>query len=328
MSHVQTVQIKDVLQKTTLFFKDKGFTSARLDTELLIADALKWERVKLYLNYEYPLSPEELANCREAVRRRATGEPVAYILGRKDFYNHSFVVNSAVLIPRPETEQIVEDSASWLRANADIHNVRLLDLGTGSGCIGLSLLAELAAISTKAAVDANTDVPINPVPLQSRLLGVDISESAVEVAKLNAANLNLSESAKFLCRDVQLLRADEVLNVLGGRADVVVANPPYISPTDPAVENDVRRFEPALALFSDADGLSHIRLWAKQAGDLLRPGGFVMFEIGHEQGAAALEIFSILGFYEDVRIVKDLSGRDRFIRATHKTSVEGDTFHG
>ncbi len=290
------MQLKDILQKTTQFLRDKGSPSARLDTEMLIASALKWDRIKLYLNYEYPLNEQELGIAREFVRRRASGEPVAYILGTKDFHNHSFKVNRAVLIPRPETESIVEaaiDFSNEASEQAD-SSTRVVDLGTGSGCIGLSVIA---------------GVP------DAQLLGVDVSPLAIEVAKENAERLEVAERAHFLTANAGSITRTQVEETLGGAADMVLANPPYIDQLDPAVETNVKLFEPQEALFSPDHGLAHIRDWARVAGEIARDGALVMFEIGHEQGEAARGIFWTSGRFQDVEIVKDLSGRERFIRA-------------
>ena len=290
------VVVKDVIQKTTQFFRDKGFESPRLDTELLIASALQWERMKIYLNYEYPLSETELTQCRELVRRRATGEPVAYILGRKDFFGHTFKVSSSVLIPRPDTETLVEKAIEWVGQNPTAH--RIVDIGTGSGCIGLSLLAALP---------------------ETKLLAVDVSPAALEVAKENASSLQLQERVTFLERDAANLSADVVQGALGELADLVVANPPYISPSDPEVQPNVKKFEPNLALFSEGDGLQHISDWCAVAAQLVRPGGFVIFEIGHLQGSSAREIFSKNGNYDNIEIVRDLSGQERCVRAVRRS---------
>lgn len=286
--------VKDVLQKATQFFRDKGIETARLDAELLIASALQWERMKIYLNYEYPLSEAEIALCRDHVRRRAGGEPVAYILGHRGFYNHDFKVTPAVLIPRPETEQIVEETVAWMRAN-DARSI--VDFGTGSGCLGLSLLAEIP---------------------ESRLVTIDISPEALAVAKENAQSMELSERVVFIEGDVAEVKSAEICDALTTQADVVVANPPYIAENDPDVEASVRRFEPATALFAADDGLNCIRSWSRKAGEVLRTGGWVMFEIGHQQGQAAQALFIETEQFEDVNIVKDLSGRQRFIRARRR----------
>ena len=288
------MRIKDVLQKTTQFFREKGIETARLDTELLLATALNWERVKLYLNYEYPLSPEELNACRDLVRRRAQGEPIAYILGKKDFFRHSFTVSPAVLIPRPETEILVEEALAWLNSQRAESGSRIIDFGTGSGCIGLSLLAEVE---------------------DAKLVAIDKSPDAIDVAALNAEDLGVAARVTLVATDVADLRADHVAKVLQGMADLIVANPPYIAADDSRVEANVRKFEPEMALFSGADGLGHIRVWTAKAAELVRVGGLVIFEIGSEQGRVASEIFAATGRFDHIEVLKDLAGHDRFVRA-------------
>jgi release factor glutamine methyltransferase len=279
--------LKEVLQKTTTFFTEKGFSSPRLDAELLLSHALNWERIKLYTHYDYPMSEKELSTSRELVKRRATGEPIAYILGARDFYKAKFIVAPGVLIPRPETELLVEETVAWIKKN-ELEIPRIIDLGTGSGCIGLSILH---------------DVP------RASLLAVDISETALAIAKKNAEAQGFTD-AQFLISNVEDLDP-----LLSNFMDVVVANPPYISPDDPEIEPNVKKFEPAEALFSSGAGLDHIRSWAKKAGELLRPGGFVMFEIGCDQGPAARDIFSNLKCFDRIEVIKDLSKLDRFVRA-------------
>lgn len=289
------MQIKEILQKTTDFFRNKGFDSPRLETELLISSALRWERMRLYLNHEYPLTEEELNACREFVKRRATGEPVAYIVGHKGFYKHSFKVTPAVLIPRPETESLVEEALTWAKKNCA--QARVVDLGTGSGCVGISVLAELP---------------------DAKLLAVDISDAALAIAQTNAEEIGVNDRSTYLNKDAAMLDASVVKSTLGELADIVLANPPYIAQDDPDVQDSVRKFEPGVALFSDENGFSHIRAWARTAARIARPGAFIMFEIGHEQGARAKEIFAATTDYENVQIVKDLAGLERFIRATRK----------
>ena len=285
------MQLKEIIQKTAEFFKNKGIESGRLDAELLIGSVLKLTRVELYLKFDYPLKESELDACRELVKRRAAGEPVAYILGRRDFFKSTFIVSKDVLVPRPETEELVEEALQFAKA----HEVtRIIDLGTGSGCIGLSLIKDLST---------------------ARLLAVDISEPALHIARQNAASLQVQERATFVQTDAGELSFEVTEQLLGGLADVIVANPPYISNNDTNVAPNVRAHEPALALFAENDGLREIERWANVAGRVARAGALVMFEIGAEQGQKAREIFSNTGKFERIEIVKDLSGRDRFVRS-------------
>jgi len=290
----QITRLNEVLQKTIKFFKDKGLPSARLDAELVLAHALGWERIQLYTQFEYPLTEPELERCRELVRRRASGEPVAYILGYRDFYKSRFFVEPGVLIPRPETEGILE----LVPNDPDLRTI--VDLGCGSGCIGLSLLLERP---------------------HAKLLGVDVSPIAISVSKRNAERLGLTERSQFLeCRAQDLDHQKIFSSFSSSTVDVVVANPPYIDRDDPQVDLHVRQFEPSLALFSENSGLEQIESWSQIAAQILRPGGVVVFEIGADQGQAALDIFSRIKNFERMNLSQDLSGRDRFVRAQVKAA--------
>lgn len=288
--------VQEIVKKTSQFLNEKGFESARLESELLIAEALNWERLQVFLKHDYPLSPEELARCREYVRRRALGEPTAYITGKKAFYKETFVVNSSTLIPRPETEELVEHAIveiDRMRA-AGIHQVKVCDLGTGSGCIGLSIQKEkLAGVS---------------------VVLVDVSQEALQTAKLNAENLNVSDLCQLIHADVET-ESDRIGT--SGSFDIVVANPPYIDPDDQRVEANVRKFEPGLALFSGhagEGGLKSLQIWSSVAYNLLKSGGLWLFEMGDQQAEAMCTHLQTIGF-ADVKVIKDLSGKQRMISA-------------
>ena len=295
--------VKDVLQKTTQFFRDKGISTARLDTEILLAKALNWERMKLYLNYEYPLNEAELTACRDLVRRRATGEPVAYITGQREFYNHSFAVYPGILIPRPETETIVETVIKW----ASGQGIKIVDLGSGSGCIGLSILAEIST---------------------AQLFAVDVSATAVKATKLNAETLDVVDRVIIAHKSAEAVTSADVVAAFGSLADAVLANPPYIAEDDSDVEPNVKKFEPFEALFSPDGGLSHIESWSLTASQCVRPGGLVMFEIGHRQGPQVLRQFSSITDFENVQLVKDLAGTDRFVKCFRRANISSEVSHG
>ncbi len=277
----------EILQKTTQFFRDKKIDSARLDAELLIADALKLKRIDLYIKFEYPLTEGEIQICRDFVRRRAQLEPVAYILGKKDFYNESFIVKSGVLIPRPETEGIVEEVLRWQKER-NLSEPAIVDLGSGSGCIGLSVLKELSG--------------------KGSLLGLDTSAIAVEVANENATRLKLTNC------EFKNLRVQEH-NFEDHKFDIVVANPPYIAKNDPDVQPSVKSFEPHTALFAEDEGYQEISEWAIVTAGILKPGGLAAFEIGATQAEKTKKIFSDTGQFALIRSAKDLAGLDRYIFA-------------
>ena len=280
--------VRDIVRKTTDFFTEKGIGSARLDSELLIASALGWERLQVFLKFDYPLTEDELEKCRELVRRRTKGEPVAYILGEKGFYNHSFKVGPAVLIPRPETEMLVDAAIAH-------EGRRILDLGCGSGCIGLSILREW--------VDGGRE--------NVSLDLVDLSEEAMTITHENAERLGVIDRCAFHVGDAGEVQLEPAA------FDVVVANPPYIDPTDPKVEPAVKAFEPSSALFAGGPGdggLLEISRWAKTAMEHVAPAGLVLFEIGDGQGANAISTFKEVGF-SNVKLARDLSDRERMIVA-------------
>lgn len=288
------MKLKEILDKTTAFFRDKKIETPRLDAELLIAHGLKLERIQIYLRFDQPMKDEELSVLRELVRRRASGEPVAYILGYRDFYKHRFEVTPAVLIPRPETEHLVEECLQW--ASNEPPSLGLLDLGCGSGCIGLSLLKELP---------------------EAHLVAVDLSEKALEVAARNAAALNVSDRVMFVHADASA--KDLVLSayrqfVGQEKIDAIVSNPPYIAHQDPGVEENVKKFEPNSALFADDNGLALLKVWSKEYAPNLRPHGIMLMEMGMSQGPAMSEHFSELKIFNEISVIKDLSGHDRVIR--------------
>jgi release factor glutamine methyltransferase len=262
-----------------------------LDAELLISRALGFERIDLYLKFDQPLSEPEIEKCREFVRRRVSGEPLAYIFGSKDFFEDRFVVNKDVLIPRPETELIVEAVLDWTKENstADLH---LLDLGTGTGCIGLSLLKKL--------------------PSAKGIL-IDQSPKAIEVAKINCQNMNVQARCEFISSDVMTTDLGSL------QFDIIVANPPYIGAGDLRLSDSVRKFEPHLALFSEDEGFACIKNWSSHVAKNLKSVSVMMFEFGEGQASRAAEHFLSFQIFHEVKIIKDLAGIDRHVLGMRKT---------
>jgi len=283
------MKLKDVFEKTVQFFKEKKIETARLDAELIIAHALRIDRLQIYLKYEQPLSESEVSLCRDFVRRRSLGEPVAYILGEKGFYGEIFSVGPGVLIPRPETELIVEQALDFAK-NKD--QLRVLDLGAGSGCIGLAIL--------------KNSLKTHP---NTKLVSVEKSPEAFSYLQKNAELLGLAAASELILSDVRdLSYAEESF-------DVIVANPPYIASDDPLVESSVKKFEPEAALFSADRGLADIRTWSEHCLKLLNSPGLMLFEMGHSQGPEAEAHFRRLPGIKKTEILKDLAGFDRVIRA-------------
>lgn len=232
-----------------------------------------------YVDYEEIFDPEFVSKYLEAVKRRATHEPLSHITGRRAFWNSVFQVNSSVLDPRPDTETLVEHALS-------VPFDRVLDLGTGSGCIILSLLAEREHASGVAT---------------------DLSQEALEVAERNANQVELRERVEFIESDW--------FSQVEGKFDLIVSNPPYISQAA-FVELDptVRDFEPRLALTPGQSGLEAYEAIIPQAREFLTPGGWLMLEIGFDQGRAVERLCEVNG-YQDVSIAQDLNRKDRVLRA-------------
>lgn len=282
------MKLKEVFEKSVQFFKDKKLETARLDAEILLSHVLKLDRLQIYLKYEQPLSESEISQCREVVRRRSQGEPVAYITGEKGFYGAEFVVGPGVLIPRPETELVVEKALEYIKQKK-IANPRILDLGAGTGCIGLSILLQHAGAS---------------------LVSIEKSPAAFPYLQKNRTALNLVERSVAHCTDVMNFETAE-------KFDIIVANPPYIDRQDPAVQDAVKKFEPDEALFAPAAGYQDISNWSKKFHQSLSKPGLMLFEIGYQQGGETKRLFSEENFFSHVAILKDLAGLDRVIKAEH-----------
>jgi release factor glutamine methyltransferase len=281
------MKLQDVLHKTTQFFKDKKFHSPRLDAELILAHGLGVERIQLYLKFDQPLSESELSICRELVRRRTSGEPVAYILGYRYFYGRRFNVSNKTLIPRPETEHLVEEALAWFKRNKII-NPMIADLGCGTGCIGLSLLAEMP---------------------EAKLTALDISAEAIEVAMKNAVELGVDSRVNFIVQDAKLWLDEQEPEAY----DAILANPPYISESDPDVEEMVRKFEPNQALFAADEGLELLKSWSKKSVKALKSPGLCLMEMGSKQAVEMIDSLETMTAFKVVRVIKDLSGHDRLI---------------
>jgi release factor glutamine methyltransferase len=275
----QTWTILAVLNWTAQRFTEAGLGSPRLDAEVLLAHVLGYSRVQLYTRFDQPLERTELDAYRELIRRRLKGEPVAYLTGTKEFWSLAFKVDPRVLIPRPETELLVETA---LELTADLPAGVLADVGTGSGAIACALKKERPGW---------------------RVLATDVSGDALAVARENAARLGL---------DLELLEGDlEAPLAAHAPLDLLVSNPPYIDAAELAtLQREVRDHEPRLALSPGTDGLAVIRRLVAAAAALLRPGAALALEIGTGQGAAVRALLAGAGFVE-VAVRRDYAGHDR-----------------
>lgn len=270
------------------YLEGKGVPSARLDAEHLLAHVVGVTRLQLYLEFERPLSPEELGGFRPLLKRRASREPLQYIIGRQPFRELDLEVGPAVLIPRPETELLVGGVLDWIRASGR-DRATALDLGTGSGAIALSLAFEGAFASVVAT---------------------DVDAGALEVAGRNRAAAQLEERVE--------LRMGSLFSPLAEneRFDVIASNPPYVPEQDAdTLQAEVRDWEPVAALFGGTDGLDVLRGIARDAARHLEPEGLLALEVGLGQAGPVTELLKETGAYREVRTVRDYTGRERFVFA-------------
>lgn len=274
------MNVAEAVRASTDFLARKEVPSPRVDAEHLVARALGLTRLDLYLQYDRPLTAAELAACRELVRRRGTREPLAYILGEWGFRRLTLKVDARALIPRPETEVVVERCLALLEG---VEQPWVLDVGTGTGAIALAI------------ADERPDAEVT---------GFDVSEDSIALAVENAERTGLKERVVFEVHDV---RAPGLLP--GQPYNLVVSNPPYVEPEDlPTLQPEVRDWEPKQALVGH--GMSE--LIAKKAGDVLRPGGGLVLEVADGTATAVGEMLKRLGYY-DVVATSDLAGRDRVV---------------
>lgn len=276
--------VLEVLAMSTEFLAGKGVESPRLNAELLVGQALGLPRMQLYLQFERPLSEAELSAARELVSRRGRREPLGYILGGAEFRGVRLKLDRRALVPRPETELLVETAASLLPAPPR----RALDLGTGSGAIALALAAAWP---------------------QAEVVAVDASEDALALARENAASAGLAGRVSFLRSDwfSALPR--------GGSFGAIVANPPYLSEAEvAAAEPEVRDHEPRGALVAGREGMADLRAILAGARDFLEPGGLLALETGEGGHAELLGLAAQAGLSR-AESRRDLAGRDRFILA-------------
>lgn len=278
-----------LLTWTADYLGRRGAESPRLDTEVLLAKVLGWERVQLYTHYEDEVGEHARGEFRDLVRRRAEGMPVAYLVGRKEFYSLSLAASPAVLIPRPDSEFVVVE---FLALTKSLERPRAVDVGTGSGCLALA-----CAHQHKSAT----------------FIAIDISPDALAVAESNAQALGLSDRVEF--------RLGDRLGPVAGDApfDAILANPPYI-PTGiiPTLEPGVRLYEPWLALDGGEDGLRVVAPLVAEAVPLLKPGGHLILEIGSDQEEPVRALIAAQPDLELAPTVRDHANHPRVVRATRR----------
>jgi len=290
-NEVWTVQA--VLDAARTYLAKRGVDNPRLDAELLLAHGLGLRRLDLYLRFDQPLASDERATFKQLLLRRGKREPVAYLTGRKEFYSLEFEVTPDVLIPRPETELLVEQ----VLARAQRGPVTtLVELCTGSGCVAIALLKELPTLCATAT---------------------DLSPAALVVARRNAEHHGVLDRLELLCGDLGAPLGDR-------RFDVVVANPPYIDQAErAALAPEIREHEPALALFSDQGGLAHSHRIADWLRDHLATTGCAVVECAAQRATATHALFAaVLGDPWTVQLVCDLAGRQRAVSVSPRPAAE------
>jgi release factor glutamine methyltransferase len=285
--------ILNLIRWTDEYFRRAGLTTPRLDAEVLLAETLAMDRVGLYTHFDRPLQPEELTRFKKLIRRRLQHEPVAYIIGKREFWSLTFKVTPDVLIPRPETEILVAEALKVLaHPEKKERNSRILEVGTGSGAISVALAKELPAAS---------------------LVATDLSEKALSIAQENASRHGVRERIHFLQGD--LFGPLEK----GSAFDLIITNPPYIAQDDfPSLPPDVRNFEPRVALDGGKDGLTFFRNVLPRVGEFLSPEGWFLAEIGAGQEQKIRQIAQENDQFASCDFVPDLSGIKRVFKAQKK----------
>ncbi len=269
---------------STDYLKNKGIDSARINAELLLANILDCKRMDLYLRFDQPLSKYETESYRKALKRRATKEPLQYIIGEVEFYGLVFNVNPKVLIPRQETEILVETIIENSTSGSD---VKILDIGCGSGNIIISLIKNIK---------------------NSNGVSIDISDDAIIIAKENAVKNEVANNISFVKKDIL---NDDIENL--GKFDIIVSNPPYVSKNEfETLQKEILEHEPKIALTDFNDGLSFYKTISKKAPILLRPNGRLFFEVGYNQAEQVQNIMKENGFNK-INIVKDYSDIERVV---------------
>ena len=274
------VAIKNACQN----LKDNNIKSAKLDSELLMAKILQKNREYIILNLDKDIRKKDLDRYKDLINRRLDGKPIAYIINKKFFWKYEFFVSKNVLIPRPDTEVIIEQV---LKIYKNKNNVNFLDIGFGSGCIMLSILKERRDF---------------------RAVGVDISNHAVKVCNINAIKLGVESRVKLFNSDIDKFNQ--------GKYDLIISNPPYIKNLEMRyLEKDVKNFEPKLALNGGLDGISEIRKTIKKSSELIKYGGKLILEIAYNQKKEVKQLLKKNSFYIN-SVVKDLGKNDRCIIST------------
>jgi release factor glutamine methyltransferase len=278
------MNIENTLSQGTNILKANNILNPNLDSEILLCESIKKDKKYIILNSKEILNSKHLRNFNDFIERRKNGEPIAYLINKKEFWKDEFYVNKDVLIPRPDTEMIIEQV---LKIYSKKSQLQVLDIGSGSGCIILSIIKERHNFYGT---------------------GIDISKKSIKVSKINAKQLNLTNRVKFIHSSVD--------NFTNGKYDLIVSNPPYIELLSlKYLEKNVVNFEPKLALSGGIDGYSKIRKVISKASILIKKNGKFILEIGFNQKNKVKEILKKEGFYVN-KAIKDYGNNDRCIIST------------
>ena len=278
------MDIKTAIDKATYLLKSNNIKSPGLDCELLMSKALKKNRNYILLNLDENLKKKNLNNFSNLIKERSRGKPIAYLIEKKEFWDYEFKIKEGVLIPRPDTEIIVEQV---LKLTQNKSKLRILDIGAGSGCIILSILKERKNYNG---------------------IGIDISKKCIDMCKINTFKLNLTNRVKFFKSDVD--------NFVDAKYDLILSNPPYINKIDlKCLEKDIYDFEPKSSLDGGIDGLSEIRKIIDKSSELIKINGKLILEIAFNQKFKVKKLLKDRGFYIN-KVLKDLANNDRCIVST------------
>ncbi len=293
---MQTWNIQKLLNWTTEYLTNKGIDSPRLSAELLLSHTVGLKRIELYTQFDKSVPPEQLDHLRDLVKRAGQNEPIAYLVGRTEFYSLEINVTPDCMVPRPETELLVERAIEFLRTRLTGTQF-VCDLCTGSGCIAVAIAENFSDV---------------------RIIATDICDAALAVAAENIKKHQLSEKITLLCGDL----FDPVISGLDvNEFDLIVSNPPYVSTAEyEKLDKNVKDYEPKKALFAGVDGLDIYYRIIEKAGNFLKSDGALMLEIGYAQGPAVEELLEKSGDFHGIEIEKDFHNNDRIVTARKKSA--------
>ena len=295
MTSNETWTIQKLLNWVTEYLTAKGIESPRLSSELLLCHVLELKRIDLYTQFNKQVPQQQLNQLHDLVKRAGSYEPVAYLTGKTEFYSLELDITADCMIPRPETELLVQRAIEFLRTRSGVQYV--CDLCTGSGCIAVAI--------AKNFPDA-------------RITATDISAAALAVAARNVEKYRLKEQVRLLCGDL----FESVIKQLDvSQFDLIVCNPPYVSTSEyEKLDKNIKDYEPQSALLAGEDGMDIYRRIVKEVDKFLKPGAALMLEIGYAQGSAVQDLLEQTSAFIDIKIEKDFHDNDRIVNAI-KTSI-------